>query len=59
MVATRVQVARQSSGPGQTVGSYFESIRRIARRQVYGIVRFDTDGTRGEGRTSGLSEMGL
>ena len=43
----------------QTAGAAFESIRRIARRQVYGVVRFDTDGKRGEGRTSGLSEMGL
>ena len=43
----------------QTAGVVFQSMRRIALRLVYGVVRFDTDGKRGEGHTSGLSEMGL
>ena len=59
VIATRVQVARQSGGPGKWWGSCFESLRRIARRQVYCVVYFDTDRKRGEGRTSGLPEMGL
>ena len=29
----------------QTAGVVFESIRRIARRQVHGVVLFDTDGS--------------
>ena len=59
VIATRVQVARESEGPGKRQGSYFESIRRTARLEVYRVVQFDTGRKRGEGRMSGLSEIGL
>ena len=41
VIATRVQVARESEGPGQRRGSYFESIGSIPRLELYRVVQFD------------------
>ena len=58
MIATRVQVVRQSGAPGKRRGSCFESIGRIAHRQVYYVVPLNTDRKRDVGRTGGLSVVG-